>query len=102
MLSKEWRKTVLEKIPHGEEGRLELEEEDAVTIVRILLRYGYAVCLTNGDFGDKVRLNWLYAGDVDELDYSDYNNVVFTSPDYLEDYSQALAESCEEEEGLND
>ena len=98
MLSKEWRKTVLEKIPHGEDGGLQLKEEDAISVARLLLRYGYAVCLTNGDFEDNIQLNWLYAGNVDNLDYSDYNNIVFTSPDYLEDYGQALTEDVNEED----
>jgi hypothetical protein len=63
-----------------------------------LLGKGYAVCLSGGDIGDDIRVSWIYAGDCDNLDYANYDNVVFTSLDYLEDYPEAYYYD-EDEEG---
>ena len=60
----------------------------------MLLNKGYAVCLTGGDFGDEVAVHWLYAAN-DEDHFADYDQVVFTSIDYLEDYPRAINENME-------
>ena len=91
-MNKGWREAVLENVPHGEEGRINLNPKDAFTVSKILLNRGYAVCLTHGDIGDDLCVHWLFAGSVDDLDYSDYENVVFTSIDYINDYPKALSE----------
>jgi len=52
-----WRKAILEKVPHGEESSLGLCEEDAISLCKILLKNGYAVCLTGGDLEDEVRVS---------------------------------------------
>lgn len=92
MLQESWRKRILKNIPHGEEGSLALDtEEDVACLCKILLNRGYAICLTGGD-GDDVIVHWLYAGDIGHLSYSDYENVVFTSTDYIEEYPQAYYE----------
>ena len=87
---KEWYKVVLENVPHGEEGHLQLNEKDSFELTKILLKNGYAVCMTSGDFDDMIDVHWIYAGCADNLDFADYENIVFTSPDYIEDYSEAL------------
>lgn len=92
-----WYKSVLEHIPHGEEGSLQCSEEDVATLIKILLKRGYAVCLTGGDIGDDVCVRWVYAGDTEDLNYANYDNVVFTNIDYLEDYPKALGQDTEEE-----
>ena len=86
------RDTILKNIPHGEDGELQLEKDAAIALCDILLNHGYAVCLTGGDFDHDVSVRWLYAGDVDDLNWSNYDNVAFFNPDYLEDYPQALDE----------
>jgi len=96
-----WFKTVLDHIPHGEEGSLECTEDEAITLSKLLIKKGYAVCLTGGDFGDEVRVNWLYAGSDEDLSYADYNNVVFSSTDYLYDWPQAIEYEFDEDEKNN-
>ena len=94
-----WRKAILENVPHGEEGSLQCTEEEVIILSRLLLKKGYAICLTGGDIGDNIRVNWLYAGDSEDLDYPDYDRVVFTSLDYLEDYPEVYyGEYVEDEE----
>lgn len=97
-LKNSWRQDILEHVPHGEEGSLQLDREAAVTLCGILLGRGYAVCITGGDFDDDVSIHWVYAGSDSDLCMADYNNVVFTNADYLEDYPQAFYEEFEQEE----
>lgn len=97
-----WKKSILENIPHGEESSLQLEVEEANKLIEILLHNGFAVCITGGDFGEKVRVSWLYAGDSDNLDWADYDNVVFTSVDYINDYPEAYYEEYIENEERKD
>lgn len=97
-LSDIWREAILNHIPHGEGGCLQLNKEDAIDMCRILLTNGFAVCLTGGDIGDEIAVRWVYAGSYSDLNWADYNNVVFCSTDYLEDYPQALREQTVEEE----
>jgi hypothetical protein len=95
--SKTWYDSVLNHVPHGEEGSLQLEWNDAMTLLRILLTRGYAVCVTKGYFDEDVKLAWIYAGDTDNLQFSNYDNVVFTSLDYIEDYPEAYYQTIEDE-----
>jgi len=97
-----WHKMCLEKIPHGEEGQIDLSWDDAVTWAKILNKQGYAVLFTGGDMLDDVKVSWLYAGAEDNLDLADYDNVTFTSPDYLEGYPDAINEEYGEEESEDD
>ena len=92
-----WYKSVLEHIPHGEESTLNCTEEEAITLSKLLLKKGYAICLTGGDFNDDVCVRWIYAGDTEDLNYANYDNIVFTSIDYLDDYPEALGQDIEEE-----
>lgn len=96
-VKKYWLKDVLKHVPHGEEGSLQCTEEEATTLSRLLLKKGYAVCLTGGDFGDQIAVHWFYAGGED-LNWADYEGVVFTSVDYLEDYPEALNQEVEKNE----
>lgn len=85
-----WKEAVLKHFPHGEDGQINgLNWEDATTIQKILLKYGYAVCMTDGDFDDEYKISWVFAGTVENLDYADYKQVVFTNIDYMEDYPEA-------------
>lgn len=93
-----WRNTILDNIPHGEDGSFQCEKEDAIKLCEILLKRGYAVCLTSGDFDENIYVHWLYAGETENLNFADYSNVVFTSPDYIEEYPQAFYEDIELEE----
>lgn len=92
-----WKEAILDHVPHGEEGDLQLNKEDAQTLCDILLHNGFAVCLTGGDFGDKINVHWLYAGSDEDLHWADYGKVVFTNIDYIDDYPQAYNEQIEEE-----
>lgn len=95
-LSNIWREAILNHIPHGEDGCLQLSKEDAIDMCRILLTNGFAVCLTGGDIGDEIAVRWVYAGsNSNDLDWADYNNVAFFDVDYLFDYPQALDEDAE-------
>ena len=97
-----WREAILENIPHGEEGSLQLTPKDAMDFAAILLKHGYAVCLTGGDIGDDVKASWLYAGTTENTEYADYKQVVFTSIDYLDDYPQAYNEDVPENDEEED
>lgn len=97
-MKKSWRDAILDNIPHGETSFLNLDKENAMKLCDILLQKGYAVCLTGGDIGDDIRVAWLYAGNSGSLDYPDYNNVVFTSINYIEEYPDALRDLIAEEE----
>ena len=97
-MTESWREAVLNNMPHGEEGSLELKWDAAITVQKILIENGYAVCMTAGGFEDTYRIAWVYAGDVDNLKYADYDNVVFSSLDYLEDYPEAVYHTEDDEE----
>lgn len=86
-----WYKAVLEHVPHGEDGRLvNLDGEELMTMINLLNKKGYAVCVTTGDIGDTFNIAWFHAGDINNIDYADYGNVVFTHIDYIDDYPKAL------------
>ena len=93
-----WRNAILDNIYHGDDGHFQCSEEDAISLCRILIKRGYAVCITGGDIGDDLQVNWLYAGDGDSLDWPRYENVVFTSPDYIDEYPEAFYEDIELED----
>ena len=92
-----WLKSVLENVPHGEEGHLQLDAENALFVQKLLVDRGYAVLMTSGEQKDDYRISWIYAGSTDNLKYADINNVCFTSMDYLWDYPDAVMKSLEEE-----
>ena len=75
---------LLSKIKNGEEANIDLPFEDAMTLSQILLKRGYAVLFSSGDFDDLVKVSWVYAGDVDDLEYADKDNILFSSVDYLD------------------
>jgi hypothetical protein len=102
MDKKSWHKMCLEKIPHGEEGQIDLSWDDAVVWAKILNRHGYAVLFTGGEMDGDVKVSWLYAGTEENLDWADYDMVTFTSPDYLEGYPDAVNEEYGEEENENE
>lgn len=94
-----WYETVLEKVPHGEEGYLSnLDGNELMTMINLLNHKGYAVCVTSGDIGDTFNIAWVYAGDTGNLDYANYNNVAFTSIDYIDDYPRAFNETMGHED----
>ena len=97
-MNESFRKDILKHVPHGEEGQLELEWEDAITISKILLKNGYAVCLTGGEMGDEVKLSWLFAGSYENLDWADYGQVCFAHTDYIESYPDAFIKEYGTEE----
>ena len=101
-MTESWKKQVLENVPHGHEGQLELEWEDAITISKILLKNGYAVCLTGGEMGDEIKLSWLFAGSYENLDWADYGQVCFTHAEYIESYPEASSEEYDDELQLHD
>lgn len=74
---------LLNKIYMGQEGSLQLNWSDCCTLQEILLKQGYAVLVTGGDVGDKYRIDWVYAGNSDNLNYADRLRVCFGSEDYL-------------------
>lgn len=84
-----WKEAILEHVPHGQEGQINLSWEDAITWAKILNKRGYAVLFTGGDIGDDVKVSWIYAGGTDNIDYADYDSVVFTSMDYIDEYPEA-------------
>lgn len=96
--TKDWYTRVLDHFPHGEEGRLTLNPDDAFEFAKILLRNGFAVCFTSGDIGDDIDVHYLYAGYPENLKFADYDSIVFTSSDYLDDYPKALEVLCDEGE----
>ena len=94
------RDELINKIHFGHEGSLQLSFEDCVSLQKILIQRGYAVLMTSGDFGDEYRIDWAYAGDIDNLKYADRAQVVFGSAEYLEmfvwgDYKEEEEESEE-------
>ena len=93
-----WRDAILKNIPHGEDGSLQLNEEDAIAMTKILVKNGFAVCITGGAFGDELNVSWVYAGGDDDLNWADYEKIAFFNTDYLEDYPQAYHEEYEEED----
>lgn len=97
-----WREDVLKHVPHGEEGTIDLDWEDAFTWAKILNRKGYAVLLTGGEFEGEVTVRWIYAGSNDNLDWADYGQVCFTHAEYIESYPEASNEECDDELQLHD
>lgn len=75
---------VIEGIANGEEGSICLAPDEAFTFTKILLGRGYAVLFTGGDMGDDIRVDWKYAGDVENLKWANRRNVVFGDPDYVD------------------
>lgn len=75
---------VIKGIMDGQEGSLNLSFDEAAALSKILLNRGYAVLLTGGDFKDEVRVDWKYAGNINDLKYADRKNIVFGSPDYVQ------------------
>jgi hypothetical protein len=96
-MTNDWKKAILENVPHGEEGYICLPWEDAITWAKILSKRGYAVLFTGGEMEDEVKVSWLYAGDSDNLDWADYDNVVFTNVDYIDEYPAAYYGKCGDE-----
>lgn len=74
---------LLNKIYMGQEGSLQLSWEDCCTLQKILLKKGYAVLITGGDIGDEYRIDWVYAGDFNNLIHANREKVCFGSDDYL-------------------
>ena len=74
-----------EYFPHGEEGSLQLDYEDACQIMKILVNRGYAVCISGGDIGDDFKVSWVYAGSSEDSKWANYDGIIFTSMDWYED-----------------
>ena len=77
-------KELYERLFDGAAGCLSLSYEDACTIQKILISNGYAVMMSHGDIGDTYRIEWIYAGSVDNLEYANSSNIVFSHRDYLD------------------
>ena len=77
------KEKLLEKIYHGEDSSLQLSPEEASTITNILVKKGYAVCITGGDFEGEYTVSWCYAGTPEDLNFSDYGNICFSNSDWL-------------------
>ena len=93
-----WYKTVLEKVPHGEEGQFDLCTLDqTMTLVKLLSEKGYALCITGGSIGDTYHVHWIYAGVDDNLNWADYSQITFTHVDYMSDYAAALNNVLDDE-----
>lgn len=94
-----WYETVLNHIPHGEEGSLSnLDGNELMTMINLLSHKGYAVCVTTGDMGDTFNIAWLYAGESGALNYASYNQVAFTHVDFMYDYPNAYNADTEGDE----
>lgn len=93
---------LINKIHHGEDGFLILPFEDCMTIAKVLLNRGYAIMITGGEMQDESRIDWVYAGNHDNLDYAKRDMVVFGSNDYLEMLEFGDYEKDEEEEDEED
>lgn len=65
-------------------SNLNLHKEDAIEIIPMLVNNGYAVCIISGDFGDRLQLSILYAGDVENLECADVKNFVFADREYFD------------------
>lgn len=74
---------LLHKIYMGQEGSLQLNWTDCCILQKMLLKKGYAVLITGGDIGDEYRIDWVYAGDFNNLKYANRAKVCFCSDDYL-------------------
>ena len=98
----DWLRCVLEKVPHGEEGHLQLEYDDAVALQKILVNRGYAVMITGGDCGNDYRIAWIYAGAEGDLHWADADQICFTHIDYIADYPEAYQKDYEEMCGFKD
>ena len=72
------------KLFNGAEGSLQLPYEDACALQKILISNGYVTSMGSGDIGNTYKVKWIYGGDVENLDYADLDNVVFSSKDYLD------------------
>ena len=78
------RSKLFEKLNSGEDGALQLSYEEACVVQKILLSNGYTVLMSDGDFEGQYKIQWIYAGDVGNLNYANSNRIVFASKDYLE------------------
>lgn len=99
---RDWEAHVLDMVPHGEEGSIQLSCDDAITVQKCLIENGFVTCLSHGDIGGEYKLSWIYAGDSEDVKYSNYSQVCFTHVDFINDmvdcYYQAH-EKGEEDEG---
>ena len=91
-----------EHLYNGAEGYLQLSYEDVSTIQKILISNGYVVLMSGGDIGDTYKIEWVYAGDTNNLKFADSNNVVFGHRGYLDmlywkDYREESEENTYEE-----
>ena len=77
-------KELYEKLSNGAEGSLQLSYEDACTLQKLLLSNGYSVLMSGGDIGGEYKVQWIYCGDTDDLNYADSDYVVFAHKDYLD------------------
>lgn len=77
-------KELYEKLFNGADGHLQLPYEDACTLQKLLLSHGYSILMSGGDIGNEYKIQWLYSGDSDNLDYADSDYVVFAHKDYLD------------------
>lgn len=75
---------LVSKLRNGSESYIQVEHGEVMPLIDILLNHGYAICITDGDFDNLIKLSWVYAGEPGALDYADMNNVVFSSQDYLD------------------
>jgi len=73
-----------ERAIYGDNNSIQLSYEDACTFQKILLANGYAVLMTDGDIGDKYRIDWVYAGDIGNLEYADREQIAFGHRDFVE------------------
>lgn len=95
------RDMLFEKLHDGADGRIQLPYEDACTFQKILISRGYTVLMGHGDIGDIYEIQWVYAGDIDNLRYANPNRVVFASKDYLEMLEWGDYEDEEERERID-
>lgn len=68
----------------GADGRLQLPYDEACVLQKMLISHGYVVMISHGDYGDMYKVEWIYAGSSDNLDYANSSNVVFAHRDYLD------------------
>lgn len=74
---------LVSKIRNGSD-HIQVEHNEVMPLVDILLNHSYAICITDGDFDNLIKVSWVYAGEPGALDYADMNNIVFSHQDYLD------------------